>query len=54
MERIDRKTALITGGPRGIGLGIAPALGRAGAKLALAAYDIDRIAKPVRTVLSAE
>jgi NAD(P)-dependent dehydrogenase (short-subunit alcohol dehydrogenase family) len=42
MDRIDGKTAFITGGARGIGLGIARALGRAGAKLALA--DIDRAA----------
>jgi NAD(P)-dependent dehydrogenase (short-subunit alcohol dehydrogenase family) len=42
MDRIDEETAFITGGARGIGLGIARALGRAGAKLALA--DIDRAA----------
>jgi NAD(P)-dependent dehydrogenase (short-subunit alcohol dehydrogenase family) len=40
MDRVDGKTAFITGGARGIGLGIARALGRAGAKLALA--DIDQ------------
>ena len=40
MDRIDGNTAFITGGARGIGLGIAHALGRAGAKLALA--DIDQ------------
>jgi NAD(P)-dependent dehydrogenase (short-subunit alcohol dehydrogenase family) len=40
MDRIDGKTAFITGGARGIGLGIARALGRSGAKLALA--DIDK------------
>ncbi len=40
MDRVDGKTAFITGGARGIGLGIARALARSGAKLALA--DIDQ------------
>jgi NAD(P)-dependent dehydrogenase (short-subunit alcohol dehydrogenase family) len=42
MTEVQGRTALITGGANGIGLGIARAFGRAGAKLALA--DIDAAA----------
>lgn len=42
MDRVDGKTAFITGGARGIGLGIAGAFARSGVKLALA--DIEQSA----------
>jgi NAD(P)-dependent dehydrogenase (short-subunit alcohol dehydrogenase family) len=51
MERIEGKTAFITGGARGIGLGIARAFAREGAKLIL--VDIDEAAlKAARAELS--
>ena len=41
MERVEGMTAFITGGARGIGLGIARAFARAGVKLAIADVDPD-------------
>lgn len=51
MDRIEGRTAFITGGARGIGLGIARAFAREGTKLAL--VDIDETAlNAARTELS--
>ena len=51
MDRIEGMTAFITGGARGIGLGIARAFAREGTKLAL--VDIDEAAlNAARTELS--
>jgi len=43
MERVEGMTAFITGGARGIGLGIARAFARAGVKLAIADVDPDSL-----------
>lgn len=44
MEDVNGRTAFITGGARGIGLGIAGAFARAGMKLAIADIDPDSLA----------
>lgn len=44
MTDVNGRTAFITGGANGIGLGIARAFGRAGAKLALADLDVAALA----------
>ncbi len=44
------RTALVTGGTRGIGLEIATSLSRAGAKVAIAGRDADRAARAAATV----
>ena len=41
--RLDGRTALVIGGSRGIGLGIAQALHAAGARVALAARSRDEL-----------
>ncbi|HTO55360.1 MAG TPA: SDR family NAD(P)-dependent oxidoreductase [Myxococcota bacterium] len=60
MTDVQGRTAFITGGANGIGLGIARAFGRAGAKLALADRDVAALERarkelgeltPVETVL---
>ena len=43
MERVEGMTAFISGGARGIGLGIARAFARAGVKLAIADLDPDSL-----------
>lgn len=48
--RIDGKVALVTGASQGIGLGIAQALAREGARVALASRSQDRIAAAARTL----
>jgi NAD(P)-dependent dehydrogenase (short-subunit alcohol dehydrogenase family) len=45
MTDVRKRTAFITGGANGIGLGIARAFGRAGAKLALADLDVAALAR---------
>ena len=45
MTEITGRTAFITGGANGIGLGIARALARAGAKIALADRDADALSR---------
>lgn len=52
MERLDGRTAFITGGAQGIGLGIARALAREGVKLALADINAEAL-ETARAELSA-
>ena len=51
MERIEERTAFITGGARGIGLGVARAFAREGTKLVLVDIDEDAL-NAARTELS--
>src|SRR5690606_20252883 len=50
MRNFSRKTALITGGAGGIGLGMALAFSRAGMKIALADLVPDRLEKALAAV----
>ncbi len=52
MTDVAHRTAFITGGANGIGLGIARAFARAGAKLALVDIDADGLAKARRELSS--
>src|SRR5262245_49222650 len=57
MTDVTGRTAFITGGANGIGLGIARAFGRAGAKLALADRDVpalERAGKELGEITSVE
>ena len=45
MENLAQKTAFITGGASGIGLGIAQGMAEAGAQVALVARDAEKLAQ---------
>jgi NAD(P)-dependent dehydrogenase (short-subunit alcohol dehydrogenase family) len=48
--RLDGKAALVTGGSRGLGLGMARALAEAGADVAIVARDEQRLAEAAREI----
>jgi 3-oxoacyl-[acyl-carrier protein] reductase len=53
VQKLDEQVAVITGGARGIGLGIATVLGQAGARVVLADLDLDAASSAATSLGSA-